>query len=65
MAAYGVSPDYTTRDGAKSLARRIAAFWDGRVSVSIVPMGTCNDNGLTMFAVRSDMIDGQPRRPHG
>jgi hypothetical protein len=58
-------PDHLTLPGATALAKRIRDFWAAQgktVRTRIEGYGPINANGThSVFAVRSDMINGAPR----
>ena len=53
--------DFLTREGAETLARRIRLYWRNRASVWVEAAGRKID-GQSVFVVRSDLVNGVPRR---
>jgi hypothetical protein len=60
-------PDYLSEDLARVLSKRIKSYWaarGGMVEIAIEPIMISRHKGAEKeqaFAIRSDMIDGQPR----
>jgi len=60
--------DHYTERGARKLARAIEDYWEakgGIVRCHIVRSGTMARAGFWHYDVRSDMINGKPRRMRG
>jgi len=57
--------DYFTPDGAELLKQRIEAYWNERgfaVQVSLAPAGFSAPLRAARVDLRSDMLNGMPRR---
>lgn len=58
-------PDYCEAAGASQLAQRLRRFWAERghlVCVEIKPTHTTHGSGRMIYCVRSDLINGLPRK---
>jgi len=60
--------DCSTKEGARLLARRIEEEWAAcghTVKTRLERMKSTRDHGFPLWCVRSDLINGYPRRNDG
>ncbi len=59
------NPDHLSQHGARMLAERIEKYWEergGLVRAAVISLGKFTSCNHTFFAVRSNMLNGVPRR---